>query len=267
MNKKYVIVTGAYGGMGLSTIKLLKENGFIVFALDKEIKEKEEGIIPIKIDITKEETIKEAFNIIKEYTNELYAIIHFAGIYMLDSLVEIKSEDFYKIFQINVFGAFLINKTFISMLKKKSRIIITTSELAPLDPLPFTGLYGVSKAALDKYAYSLCMELNLLGIYVSVIRAGAVKTNLLNASTIALDNFCHSTTHYQCNAKKFKDIVNRVEAKSISTNKLSKCVLKIINNKHPKFIYNINRNFYLRLLNILPKKIQLFVIKEVLKVK
>lgn len=37
--------------MGLSTIKLLKENGFIVFALDKEIKEKEEGIYPIKISV------------------------------------------------------------------------------------------------------------------------------------------------------------------------------------------------------------------------
>lgn len=141
---------GAYGGMGLSTIKLLKENWFIVFALDKEIKEKEEGIIPIKFDIIKEETIK-------EYTNELYAIINFAGVYILDSLVKIKSEEFYKIFQINVFSAFLINKTFISMLKKKSRIIITTNELAPLDPLPFTGLYGVSKKALDKYAYSLCI--------------------------------------------------------------------------------------------------------------
>lgn len=79
------------------------------------------------------------------------------GVYILDSLVKIKSEEFYKIFQINVFSAFLINKTFISMLKKKSRIIITTNELAPLDPLPFTGLYGVSKKALDKYAYSLCI--------------------------------------------------------------------------------------------------------------
>ena len=34
---------------------------------------------------------------------------------------------------------------------------------APLDPLPFMGLFAVTKAALDKYAYSLCMELRLLG--------------------------------------------------------------------------------------------------------
>lgn len=34
---------------------------------------------------------------------------------------------------------------------------------APLDPLPFMGLFAVTKATLDKYAYSLCMELRLLG--------------------------------------------------------------------------------------------------------
>lgn len=34
---------------------------------------------------------------------------------------------------------------------------------APLDPLPFMGLFAVTKAAPDKYAYSLCMELRLLG--------------------------------------------------------------------------------------------------------
>ena len=42
-----------------------------------------------------------------------------------------------------------------------SRIIITTSELAPLDPLPFTCIYGITKAALEKYAFSLRMETNL----------------------------------------------------------------------------------------------------------
>ena len=33
----------------------------------------------------------------------------------------------------------------------------------PLDPLPFMGLFAVIKAAPDKYAYFLCMELRLLG--------------------------------------------------------------------------------------------------------
>ena len=76
----------------------------------------------------------------------------YAGVYMLDSLVEMETESFKKIFDINVNGVFLVNKIFLPLLKKDSRILITTSELAPLDPLPFTGIYAITKSALDKYA-------------------------------------------------------------------------------------------------------------------
>lgn len=63
------------------------------------------------------------------------------------------------------------------MLANGGRIVITSSELAPLDPLPFTGLYAITKSAVEKYAYSLRMELSLHGISVSVIRPGAVNTD------------------------------------------------------------------------------------------
>ena len=212
---KYVLVTGAYGGMGQETVKLLKNKGFTIFALDKKVEVPEENIIPIECDITNEQSIIQAFNKIKNITNELMGIIHYAGIYMLDSLVEMDYEKFEKIFKINVFGAFLINKTFLPLLKKGSKIIMTTSELAPLDPLPFTGIYAISKSALDKYAYSLRMELQLLGISVSVLRAGAVATNMLNVSRSELDDFCNNTKLYNCNAKRFKSIVDSVEAKKI----------------------------------------------------
>ena len=79
---------------------------------------------------------------------------------------------------------------------KNSKIIITSSELAPLDPLPFTGLYGISKSTVEKYAYSLRMELNLLNIKVAIIRPGAVKTSLLDVSMKSLDDFCNKTKLY-----------------------------------------------------------------------
>ncbi|MGM9666287.1 MAG: SDR family NAD(P)-dependent oxidoreductase, partial [Eubacteriales bacterium] len=195
----------------------------------------------------------------------LFAIIHFAGIYLLDSLVEIDNDAYRRAFDVNFFGAFLINKTFLPLLKKGSKIIITTSELAPLDPLPFTGIYAVTKGALDKYAYSLRMELQLLGISVSVIRAGAVDTGMLGASTDALDRFCDKTELYSCNAKRFKKIVNNVEARHIPPEKIGKKALKILNKKNPKFAYPINRNPLLLLLNALPKRLQLFAIRQVLK--
>lgn len=262
---KYILVTGAYGGMGKATINLLKEQGYFVFALDKKTEPEEENIMPIQADITDENSIISAFKKISKITNELHAIIHYAGIYMLNSLVEMNSSDFDKIFKINLYGAFFVNKTFLPMLKNGSRIIMTTSELAPLNPLPFTGVYAVTKSALDKYAHSLRMELQLLGISVSVLRAGAVQTNMLGASTTELDNFCNNTKLYQCNANRFKKIVNNVEAKNISTNKLANKTLKILNKKHPKMVYSINRNPLLRLLNILPIKTQFYIIKKVLK--
>lgn len=262
---KYVLISGANGGMGRETISYLVNQGYYIIALDNKEMEKQENVYPILADVTNEESINNAFNKVCEITDTLYAIIHFAGIYMLDSLVEMPSNKFKKIFDINVFGVYLINKTFLSLLKNNSKIIITTSELAPLDPLPFTGIYAISKSTLDKYAYSLNMELQLLNIKVVVLRAGAIKTNMLNVSTSQLDDFCSNTKLYKCNAKRFKGIVDNVEAKSVLPIKVAQKVNKILSKKKPKFAYKINNNKLLKLLNILPNKMQFFIIKQVLK--
>ena len=217
---KDILVSGAYGGMGRAAIKAFSDNGFRVFALDRVVDEPCENIIPIKTDITSKESVLNALEYISGLTNSLYAIVHFAGVYMLDSLVEMSEDSFRRIFDVNLYGAYLINKTFIPLLCEGSRIIITTSELAPLDPLPFTGVYAVSKGALDKYAYSLSMELQLLGIRVSVLRAGAVDTGMISASTDALDRFCDETKLYSCNADRFKKIVDGVEARKIKPQKI-----------------------------------------------
>ncbi len=262
---KSILVTGAYGGMGRAACRLLRDMGYTVFALDKRISEAEEGIIPIQADITSEDSIKKAFAYVVETTQDLRAILHFAGMYMLDSLVEMSDNEFSTIFDVNLRGAFLINKTFLPMLGNGSRILIVTSELAPLDPLPFTGIYAVTKAALDKYAYSLRMELQLLGITVSVLRAGAVKTQMLGVSTDALDKFCNKTELYSCNAERFKRIVGSVEARNIPPQKIAQKAVRILKKKNPRFAYSINRNPLLLLLNALPKRLQLFAIKMILK--
>ena len=262
---KSILITGAYGGMGRATAHLLAKKGYRVFALDIKKGEEHEGIIPVEADITSSESIERAFAFVKEQTDELFAIIHFAGVYMLDSLVEMDESEFDKIYNINLKGAYLVNKIFLPLLKKGSRIIITTSELANLDPLPFTGIYAIMKGALDKYAFSLKMELQLLGISVSVLRAGAVETDMLGASTKALDRFCEKTEIYSCNASRFKSIVESVEARNIKPEKIAKKTLKILEKKKPGFAYSINRNPLLSLLSILPKSMQFWAIKQVLK--
>ena len=261
---KYILVTGAYGGMGRKTVEALKRQGFGIIALDKTVGDAEENVIPLEVDITDADSVQRAFEQVQAITDSLDAILHFAGIYLLDSLAEIESERFTQAFAVNLFGAFLINKTFLPLLQNGSKIIITTSELAPLDPLPFTGIYAVTKSALDKYAYSLRMELQLLGISVSVLRAGAVDTGMLSVSTDSLDRFCAKTQLYSCNAQRFKNIVERVEARCIPPEKIAQKAQKILHTKHPKFVYSINRNPLLLLLNALPKKLQLWLIRRVL---
>ena len=262
---QYVLVTGAYGGMGRKTVELLNAQGFCVFALDRAVGDPEPGVIPLKADLTNEASVQAALDQVRAVTDSLFAIVHFAGIYLLDSLVEIDSAQFRQAFQVNLLSAFLVNRLFLPLLHRGSRIIITTSELAPLDPLPFTGVYAVTKAALDRYAYSLRMELQLLGISVSVIRAGAVDTGMLGASTRALDRFCAETKLYACNAARFKAIVEGVEARRIPPEKIAQKALRILRKKRPGFAYPINRNPLLLLLNALPKRLQLWAIRQVLR--
>jgi short-subunit dehydrogenase len=111
------------------------------------------------------------------------------------------------------------------------------------------------------------MELQLLDISVSVLRAGAVSTGMLGVSTRALDNFCEKTKIYQCNAERFRKIVNDVEAKNVPPEKVAEKTLAILGAKKPKFAYTLNRNKLLLLLNALPHSIQFPIIKNILKKK
>nr|MDD6335192.1 SDR family NAD(P)-dependent oxidoreductase [bacterium] len=262
---KTVLVTGANGGMGKAICNLLLQKGYQVYGLDYQEGEMPGGLHFIRCDVTDASSVQAAVERIQTSAGSLDAIIHTAGIYDLDSLLEMGEERFCRIFQVNLFGVYRINKQFMPLLRQNGRILITTSELAPLDPLPFTGIYAVTKAALEKYAYSLRMEVNLLGVSVSVIRPGAVKTSLLGDSTRALDRFCDNTKLYHCNAEKFKRIVDSVEAKNIAPEAIARVACRALEARRPKFVYNINRNILLRLLNLLPDRWQTAIIKAILK--
>ena len=261
---KVVLITGVLGGMGRATAKLLLDSGYTVIGLDLA----EFCDLPIdyyKTNLTDAESIEKTFNLISNCYKQIDTIINFAGIYRMGSLVEMTEKEFTSIFDINLFSIYRVNKTFLPLLKQGGNIIITSSELAPLDPLPFTGIYAITKSTVEKYAYSLKMELQLLGINVSVIRPGAVKTKLLNDSINSMEELHKKTVLYKTNVKNFSNIVNSVEAKNIEPEKISKLVKKILNKKNPKFVYNINRNILLRILSFLPKFVQLKIIRRILQ--
>lgn len=265
---KNILITGVSGGMGLATAKKLTDNGFHVFGLDiKEPSEAITNLTYIKTDLRDSNSIQNAFHLISKEIDKLTAVINMAGIYDLNSLLEMSEEEFIRIFDINVFSIYRINKQFASLLEKGGKIIVVSSELAPLDPLPFTGIYAITKSTIEKYAYSLRMEVQLLDLKVSVIRPGAVDTSLLDVSTDRIEKFQQNTKIYKYNAEKFKEITDKVESRKISPTKIANIAYKIINKKNPRYIYKINRNPLLLLLNILPQHLQNRIIKKILKEK
>lgn len=265
---RIAVITGASGGVGKATAERFLQNGWRVFGLDIHAPHpafEAEAFQFIQTDLTDMQSVGQAFSKIKKETASVDALIHTAGIYDMNSLVEMSEEDFIRIFNVNLFSVFRMNKVFLPLLSKGSRILITASELAPLDPLPFTGIYGITKTAVEKYAFSLRMELQLLGIQVIVLRPGAIDTGLLDVSTSRLEAFCSGTEHYACNSKRFKEIVDRVESRKIPPERIAQLIAKAISCRRPRLVYNINRNPLLRMMHLLPKRMQTFLIRRILK--
>ncbi len=261
-----VLITGAAGGMGLAAAKKLLKTGNTVYGLDlRQPEPMPEGLRFIQTDLTDLASVRQAFEALQREGVRLRAILHMAGLYDLNALTELEEEAWRRIFAVNLDAVYRVNRTFLPLLEPKGRILITTSELAPLDPLPFTGLYAVTKAALDKYASALRMELQLLDLRVIVLRPGAVDTSLLDVSTAKLDAFCANTKRFAPNAQRFRNIVNRVEARKIPPERVAELTVRILEASHPRDVYSINRNPLLLLLNALPNRVQRSIIRKILK--
>ena len=264
MKARTVVLTGAAGGMGSAVRTILEEKGYVVWSLDIT-----ECDLPryIRTDITSTESVESAARQIASQACKIDAVVHTAGIYDMNSLVEMPEEEFLRIFNVNLFGIYRVNKAFLPLLNPGSRIVMVSSELAPLDPLPFNGIYGMTKSAIEKYAYSLRMELQLLGHKVSVIRPGAVKTGLLDVSQKRIGNFCDNTQLYRNTSKRFLRLVNRIETANVPPGKVAAKVVRALGAKRPRYVYNINRSPLLRLFNALPQHLQNYLIRKILSNK
>lgn len=258
---KSVLVTGAGGGLGIAVCELLIERGYKVYGvIRRDPKTVVEGVNYLRFDVTDMESMQKVFDEKKDEIGSLYGIVHTAGIYKMDSLVEIDEKDMLGIFNINVFGAYRVNKVFLPLLEKGGRIVLTSSELGAVDPLPFTGLYGITKTTLERYAFSLRQELNLIGRKVSIVRPGAIETPLLGVSTNSIDGFKKKTQLYKENATKFDDLVNAIESHGVSPRAVGMKCIHGLEDKNPKYIYNINRTPYLKMLSILPDHLQVAIL-------
>ena len=261
---QYVLITGASSGIGKSLKDIFLQNNYHVIALDIKEIDPQDNLDSFICDITNKESLQNVKNTLDKQNIKLDYIINVAGIHMMASLVESPLEQMQRLININLNGTMSVNRIFHSLLKEKGRIIIITSEVASFDPMPFNGLYNVSKTALDTYAQALRQELNLLNQKVITFRPGAVKTPLCDSSLSGTQNLVDSTILYKKQAGKFLKLVTMFMGKPLSPTKMAKFIYKKSIKKHPKLIYKKHQNIGLVLLSILPKRWQCAIIKGIL---
>lgn len=259
-----LLITGAASGIGQAAANYFTQRGHTVYGIDLAKTADRANFHSFVADITDESSLQTVKEHLQDKDIRLDAILNVAGIHTMASLVESDFAGMKQIVDVNLSGTMLVNRVFHERLAASGRIIIVTSEVAGFDPMPFNGLYNVTKTALDSYAQALRQELNLIGQKVITIRPGAVETPLSSASVQATQNLADTTVLYRKQAKRFSGLAARFMGTPIQPETLAALLYKAATSRHPKLIYRKHQNPGLVLLNILPKGLQCAVIKLLL---
>ncbi|MDD6644327.1 MAG: SDR family NAD(P)-dependent oxidoreductase [Firmicutes bacterium] len=256
-----VLITGAASGLGHAAAALFAKNGDTVYALDISPIAAQERLIPFCADITDENSLRTVFSRLETDGVQLDAIINFAGMIFIDNYLEVAEEKLQRIFDVNLLGAMRVNKIFFPLLRENGKIVITTSEVAPLDPLPFNGIYSTTKTALDCYAQALRQEAGLLGRRVITIRPGAFNTPLAGGSIPSMHAMAQRSRYFSGQGERFETLMRKFTGKLQDPEKLAKTIFRAVHKRHPRNVYTVHSNLGLRLLSLLPKGLQVKVVK------
>lgn len=256
---KYVLITGANGGLGFSSVKLLLEKGYIVFATDINIDNlesiKDKNLFPIVMDVSNSDSVKKAYEQVSNKTFELYAIINFAGILYMESLIEVDIEKLENLMNINVVGPARVNKEFFPLVKTvKGRIINISSEMAYMTSPPFNGPYTMSKYALESYNDSLRRELNFLDIKVINLQLGSFKTPMHNDTIKSYEELFNKTTYFKKQLSKMGKLMQRELNHHNDFKYFHKALLQALENKNPSTCYRVKNSRTLGFISLLPEK-------------
>ena len=265
--QKSILITGAGGSLGRAAALEFAANGYRVFAADLISGEYgHTGVIPMEMDVTSENSIARAADLIRSECGGLDLILHMAGLYTMDSFIEIPPETLERMLGVNLLGVYRVNRVFLPLVRRSGgRIIITASELAPLDPLPFNGIYSLTKRALDSYAHSLALELDLIGTRVVTLYPGAYGEGMTRAAVRSMERMSGSSKLYPDIADRFRRIVMKETGSAKPPEKLAKRILRIAEKRRPKFRYRMNNSFKLRLFSALPMGLQATALRLLLK--
>ena len=191
---KLAIVTGSYQGLGKGIAKEFAKNGsnLILVDIDEKLKTTQEELkeygntVEIIIgDVSKESTAKSVMNIVETKFTGLDILVNNAGIGGINkTLWELPSEEFDRVYSINLKSVFLFCKYAVPlMLKNNYGRIVNIASIAGKEGNPNASAYSATKAGVIGLTKSLGKELSKTEIRVNCITPAVVNTSILDEFT------------------------------------------------------------------------------------
>lgn len=191
-NQKFAAVTGANRGIGRVTAISLAREGWTVALLGRDVagvtevaKEIGKNALPVQCDVGDRESVARAFAIIKSNFGRLDLLFNNAGVVPPASLLEdVKSEDWQKVFDINVGGTFFCTQEAFSLMKEQSPQggrIINNGSLSAHAPRPNSAPYTASKHAITGLTRATSLDGRKYNIACGQIDIGNADTSMASS--------------------------------------------------------------------------------------
>jgi short-subunit dehydrogenase len=240
--KKIALVTGASAGIGKETAKLLAQNNYTVYGAARRVERMNDfsslGIKPIKMDVTDDESMKNAIDEIIKNEGRIDVLINNAGFGLYGAVEEVSMKDARYQLEVNVIGlARLAQLVIPHMRKQQSGKIVNITSIGGKISSPMGGWYHASKFAVEALSDNMRMELKPFGIDVIVIEPGGIKTEW---SDIAMENLKKSSGDgpYKNIAEKMSATSKKFENRYSAPSLIAELVLKAISASKPKTRYH-----------------------------
>lgn len=251
----YIFITGVSSGIGLHATQFLIEKGYTIFG---SVRKKEDAMhlseqlgdafIPILMDVTKEDSIQQAFEFIKNKLEgkSLDALINNAGIAAFGPILHLPMEKVRQQFDVNVIGLIQVTQTFLPLLGASKNFegqagrIINISSVSGRISSPFLAVYSASKFAVEALSDGLRRELSIYNIPSISIQPGPIKTNIWNKTRGQEEPYLD--TDYGDILKDMNDELGKIEGGALAPERVSQTIYKALTSSRPKAHYMVVKN-------------------------
>jgi NAD(P)-dependent dehydrogenase (short-subunit alcohol dehydrogenase family) len=183
---KVAVITGGTEGIGLATAKLFVNEGAYVFITGRRQKQLDEAVkalgsnaTGVQGDVAKMADLDLLYETVSKVKGRVDIIFANAGVGEFVPFGEVSEEQFDKLFNINVKGAFFTVQKGLPLLNDGGSIILTGSVASVKGTAAF-GVYGASKAAIRSFVRTWTTDLKDRHIRSNVVSPGPINTPLVN---------------------------------------------------------------------------------------